>query len=106
MSFLDLAAGNNTLVNINFTVSHLVHKTEINLVAKLSLCRELNLTKNFGIALPFHPSNAFTIHELQCNPEILREVELLLQIANSIPKGRSPYPQKVHILRHPWWSSS
>lgn len=28
------------------------------------------------IALPFHPSNAFTIHELQQNPEkILREVE-------------------------------
>ncbi len=28
------------------------------------------------IALPFHPSNAYTIHELQANPEILREVEL------------------------------
>ncbi len=27
------------------------------------------------IALPFHPSNAYTIHELQQNPEILREVE-------------------------------
>ncbi len=28
------------------------------------------------IALPFHPSNAYTIHELQANPErILREVE-------------------------------
>jgi aconitate hydratase len=28
------------------------------------------------IALPFHPSNAFTIHELQANPEaILRQVE-------------------------------
>ncbi|MBQ7597040.1 MAG: hydratase [Clostridia bacterium] len=27
------------------------------------------------IALPFHPSNAFTIHELQANPGLLREVE-------------------------------
>ncbi|MCM1545323.1 MAG: hydratase, partial [Ruminococcus sp.] len=27
------------------------------------------------IALPFHPSNAFTIHELQKNPAILKEVE-------------------------------
>ncbi len=28
------------------------------------------------IALPFHPSNAYTIHELQANPEeILRAVE-------------------------------
>ena len=27
------------------------------------------------IALPFHPSNAFTIHELQQNPSILKEVE-------------------------------
>ena len=27
------------------------------------------------IALPFHPSNAYTIHELQANPSILKEVE-------------------------------
>ncbi len=27
------------------------------------------------IALPFHPSNAFSIHELQSNPSILKEVE-------------------------------
>ena len=27
------------------------------------------------IALPFHPSNAYTIHELQQNPSILKEVE-------------------------------
>ena len=27
------------------------------------------------IALPFHPSNAFTIHELQANPGLLRDVE-------------------------------
>ncbi|MBQ8027808.1 MAG: hydratase [Clostridia bacterium] len=27
------------------------------------------------IALPFHPSNAYTIHELQANPEILKDVE-------------------------------
>lgn len=27
------------------------------------------------IALPFHPSNAYTIHELQENPSILKEVE-------------------------------
>lgn len=27
------------------------------------------------IALPFHPSNAFTIHELQKNPALLKEVE-------------------------------
>ena len=27
------------------------------------------------IALPFHPSNAFTIHELQNNPAILKDVE-------------------------------
>ncbi len=27
------------------------------------------------IALPFHPSNAYTIHELQQNPDLLRQVE-------------------------------
>ena len=33
-------------------------------------------TQESMIALPFHPSNAFTIHELQANPvEILRKVE-------------------------------
>ena len=33
-------------------------------------------TQECMIALPFHPSNAYTIHELQANPEkILREVE-------------------------------
>jgi len=33
-------------------------------------------TQESMIALPFHPSNAFTIHELQANPEaILKEVE-------------------------------
>ncbi len=33
-------------------------------------------TQESMIALPFHPSNAFTIHELQANPtEILRQVE-------------------------------
>ena len=33
-------------------------------------------TQEAMIALPFHPSNAYTIHELQANPEkILREVE-------------------------------
>ena len=33
-------------------------------------------TQECMIALPYHPSNAFTIHELQANPvEILRKVE-------------------------------
>ena len=40
-------------------------------VIKIDLSRQEAM-----IALPFHPSNAYTIHELQANPEkILREVE-------------------------------
>lgn len=46
-------------------------------VAKYDMAIKIDLSKiESMIALPFHPSNAFTIHELQCNPEILREVEL------------------------------
>lgn len=40
-------------------------------VIKIDLSKQESM-----IALPFHPSNAYTIHELQANPEkILREVE-------------------------------
>ncbi|MDQ9761127.1 hypothetical protein RFZ45_20035, partial [Acinetobacter baumannii] len=40
------------------------------------------------IALPYHPSNAYSIHELQADPErILREVE---------EDTRKRYGEKVH----------
>jgi len=45
-------------------------------------------TQESMIALPYHPSNAFTIHELQANPtEILRQVE---------EDTRKRYGDKVH----------
>lgn len=44
--------------------------------AYYDMCVEIDLDKMESmIALPFHPSNAYTIHELQQNPEILKEVE-------------------------------
>ena len=44
--------------------------------AKYDMCVEIDLSKMESmIALPFHPSNAYTIHELQENPALLREVE-------------------------------
>ena len=56
-------------------------------------------TQEAMIALPFHPSNAYTIHELQANPEkILREVEedakklfgdkVNVELANKIVNGK------------------
>ena len=45
------------------------------------------------IALPFHPSNAYTIHELQANPEkILREVE-------AEPHATKRFGDKVEVDR-------
>ncbi len=45
-------------------------------VAYYDMAIKIDLAKMESmIALPFHPSNAYTIHELQANPEILREVE-------------------------------
>lgn len=45
-------------------------------VAYYDMAIKIDLAKlESMIALPFHPSNAYTIHELQANPEILREVE-------------------------------
>ncbi len=45
-------------------------------VAYYDMAIKIDLAKiESMIALPFHPSNAYTIHELQQNPEILREVE-------------------------------
>lgn len=45
-------------------------------VAYYDMAIKIDLSKMESmIALPFHPSNAYTIHELQQNPEILREVE-------------------------------
>ena len=45
-------------------------------VAYYDMAIKIDLSKMESmIALPFHPSNAYTIHELQANPEILREVE-------------------------------
>ena len=45
-------------------------------VAYYDMAIKIDLAKMESmIALPFHPSNAYTIHELQQNPEILREVE-------------------------------
>ncbi len=45
-------------------------------VAKYDMAIKIDLAKVENmIALPFHPSNAYTIHELQANPDILREVE-------------------------------
>ena len=45
-------------------------------VAYYDMAIKIDLAKTESmIALPFHPSNAYTIHELQQNPEILREVE-------------------------------
>ncbi len=45
-------------------------------VAYYDMAIKIDLAKMESmIALPFHPSNAYTIHELQGNPEILREVE-------------------------------
>ena len=44
--------------------------------AKYDMCVEIDLSKMESmIALPFHPSNAYTIHELQENPALLKEVE-------------------------------
>ena len=44
--------------------------------ARYDMCVEIDLDKMESmIALPFHPSNAYTIHELQQNLELLREVE-------------------------------
>lgn len=46
-------------------------------------------TQECMIALPYHPSNAYTIHELQADPErILREVE---------EDTRKRYGEKVHV---------
>lgn len=46
-------------------------------------------TQESMIALPYHPSNAYTIHELQADPErILREVE---------EDTRKRYGDKVHV---------
>ncbi len=45
-------------------------------VAYYDMAIKIDLAKMESmIALPFHPSNAYTIHELQQTPEILREVE-------------------------------
>ncbi len=45
-------------------------------VAYYDMAVKIDLSKiESMIALPFHPSNAYTIHELQENPEILFEVE-------------------------------
>ena len=45
-------------------------------VAKYDMAVKIDLSKMESmIALPFHPSNAYTIHELQANPSILKEVE-------------------------------
>ncbi len=45
-------------------------------VAYYDMAVKIDLSKMESmIALPFHPSNAYTIHELQENPEILYEVE-------------------------------
>ncbi|MDD6146023.1 MAG: hydratase [Oscillospiraceae bacterium] len=45
-------------------------------VAAYDMAIKIDLSKiESMIALPFHPSNAYTIHQLQENPEILREVE-------------------------------
>ncbi len=45
-------------------------------VAKYDMAIKIDLAEMESmIALPFHPSNAYTIHELQENPELLREVE-------------------------------
>ncbi len=45
-------------------------------VAYYDMAVRIDLSKiESMIALPFHPSNGYTIHELQENPEILREVE-------------------------------
>ncbi len=45
-------------------------------VAYYDMAIKIDLAKMESmIALPFHPSNAYTIHQLQENPEILREVE-------------------------------
>ncbi len=45
-------------------------------VAYYDMAIKIDLAKMESmIALPFHPSNAYTIHALQANPEILREVE-------------------------------
>lgn len=45
-------------------------------VAYYDMAIKIDLAKMESmIALPFHPSNAYTIHELQANPEILHEVE-------------------------------
>ncbi len=46
-------------------------------VAYYDACIKIDLSKQESmIALPFHPSNAFTIHELQANPtEILKKID-------------------------------
>ena len=45
-------------------------------VAKYDMAIRIDLSKiESMIALPFHPSNGYTIHELQENPSILKEVE-------------------------------
>ena len=45
--------------------------------AKYDMCVEIDLSAMESmIALPFHPSNAYTIHELQENPVLLKEVEI------------------------------
>ncbi len=45
-------------------------------VAKYDMAVVIDLAEMESmIALPFHPSNAYTIHELQENPDLLREVE-------------------------------
>ena len=40
----------------------------------MAVCIDLSKLESM-IALPFHPSNGYTIHELQENPSLLREVE-------------------------------
>ncbi len=45
-------------------------------VAKYDMAVKIDLSKiESMIALPFHPSNGYTIHKLQENPSILKEVE-------------------------------
>ncbi|MBR3552014.1 MAG: hydratase [Clostridia bacterium] len=45
-------------------------------VAQYDMAIKIDLSKiESMIALPFHPSNAFTIHELQSNPALLKDVE-------------------------------
>ncbi len=45
-------------------------------VASYDMAIKIDLSKiESMIALPFHPSNAFTIHELQQNPALLKDVE-------------------------------